>query len=49
MTEQRHKAEQEKRHEPLPVWSNTRPRGNPEPDRRDLERNRERMEALLGR
>jgi hypothetical protein len=36
-------------HEPLPTWRNTRPRGNPEPDQRDLERSRERLEALLGR
>jgi hypothetical protein len=36
-------------HEPLPTWRNTRPRGNPEPDRRDLERSRERFESLLGR
>jgi hypothetical protein len=35
--------------EPLPTWRNTRPRGNPEPDRKDLERSRERFEALLGR
>jgi hypothetical protein len=35
--------------EQLPTWRNTRPRGNPEPDRRDLERSRERFEALLGR
>jgi hypothetical protein len=35
--------------EPLPTWQNTRPRGNPEPDKRDLERSRERFEALLGR
>jgi hypothetical protein len=49
MTEERHTAEQEERHEPLPVWDNTRPRGNPEPDHHDLERSRERMEALLGR
>jgi hypothetical protein len=35
--------------EPLPTWRNTRPRGNPEPDRQDLERSRERFEALLGR
>jgi hypothetical protein len=35
--------------EPLPTWRNTRPRGNPEPDARDLERSRERLEALLGR
>ena len=37
------------KHEPLPTWRNTRPRGNPEPDRRDMERSRERWEALLGR
>jgi hypothetical protein len=35
--------------EQLPTWRNTRPRGNPEPDRQDLERSRERFEALLGR
>jgi hypothetical protein len=35
--------------EPLPTWRNTRPRGNPEPDLQDLERSRERFEALLGR
>jgi hypothetical protein len=35
--------------EPLPTWRNTRPRGNPEPDKRDLQRSRERFEALLGR
>jgi hypothetical protein len=41
--------EQAERHEPLPTWRNTRPRGNPEPDRQDVERGRERLEALLGR
>ena len=35
--------------EPLPTWRNTRPRGNPEPDREDLERSRARFEMLLGR
>jgi hypothetical protein len=35
--------------EALPTWRNTRPRGNPEPDKRDLQRSRERFEALLGR
>jgi hypothetical protein len=35
--------------EPLPTWRNTRPRGNPQPDKQDLERSRERFEALLGR
>jgi hypothetical protein len=37
------------RREPLPTWRNTRPRGNPETDRRDLERSVERFEMLLGR
>jgi hypothetical protein len=35
--------------EPLPTWRNTRPRANQEVDRGDLERSRERFEALLGR
>jgi hypothetical protein len=35
--------------EPLPTWRNTRPRGNPEPDREDLARSRQRFESLLGR
>jgi hypothetical protein len=35
--------------EQLPTWRNTRPRGNPEPDKEDLARSRERFEALLGR
>jgi hypothetical protein len=35
--------------DPLPTWRNTRPRGNPEVDARDLERSRERLEMLLGR
>jgi hypothetical protein len=33
----------------LPTWQNTRPRGNQEPDRRDLERSIEKLEMLLGR
>ena len=40
---------QVEQHEPLPTWRNTRPRGNPEPDRQDVERSRERLEALVGR
>ena len=40
---------QREQQEPLPTWRNTRPRGNPEPDQRDMERSRERLEALLGR
>jgi hypothetical protein len=43
------KARPRQQHEPLPTWKNTRPRGNPEPDERDLARSRERWEALLGR
>jgi hypothetical protein len=39
----------DERREPLPTCRNTRPRGNPEPDRRDLERSVERFEMLLGR
>jgi hypothetical protein len=35
--------------EPLPTWRNTRPRGNQETHKQDLERSRERFEALLGR
>ena len=35
--------------ESVPTWRNTRPRGNPEVDARDLKRSRERFEALLGR
>jgi hypothetical protein len=36
------------RHEHLPTWQKTRPRGNPEIDRADLERSTERLEMLLG-
>jgi hypothetical protein len=36
------------RHEDLPTWRKTRPRGNPEVHRADLERSTERMEMLLG-
>jgi hypothetical protein len=35
--------------EPLPVWRNTRPRANPELDRRDLARSQARMEMVVGR
>jgi hypothetical protein len=38
----------EERHEDLPTWRRTRPRGNPEVDRADLERSTERLEMLLG-
>jgi hypothetical protein len=33
----------------LPTWQNTRPRGNQELDRRDLNRSIEKLEMLLGR
>jgi hypothetical protein len=36
------------RPEDLPTWRRTRPRGNPEVDRADLERSTERLEMLLG-
>jgi hypothetical protein len=36
------------RDEDLPTWRRTRPRGNPEVDRADLERSTERLEMLLG-
>ena len=35
-------------HEDQPTWRKTRPRGNPEVDRADLERSTERLEMLLG-
>jgi hypothetical protein len=35
-------------HDDLPTWRRTRPRGNPEVDRADLERSTERLEMLLG-
>ena len=35
--------------EPLPTWLNTKPRGNPAPDTRDLARSIERFEMVLGR
>jgi len=35
--------------EQLPTWRNTRPRGNPDLDKQDLARSRERFEMLLGR
>lgn len=39
---------EQKRHEELPTWRRTRPRANPEVDRRDLDRSTERLEMLLG-
>jgi len=40
---------QEERREALPVWCNTRPRANPEPDRHDMERSQARLEMVIGR
>ena len=34
--------------DPRRPWTNTRPRGNAEPDRRDVERGIERLAMLLG-
>ncbi len=50
-TTQRHRphvAKNAERHEDLPTWRRTTPRGNPEVDRADLERSTERLEMLLG-
>jgi hypothetical protein len=47
--ERAHAAEPTRGPEPLPIWQNTRPRGNPEPDMDDLVRSRAKLEALLGR
>jgi hypothetical protein len=40
--------ERAQRHEDLPTWRRTRPPGNPEVHRADLERSTERLEMLLG-
>jgi hypothetical protein len=37
------------RDEPVPIWQNTRPRGNPEPDLDDVGRSRAKLESVLGR
>ena len=47
--EQADAADATRRDEPLPVWENTRPRGNPEPDLDDVGRSRAKLEAVLGR
>ena len=39
----------EPRNKTLPTWKKTRPPGNQDVDRRDLERGLERMETVLGR
>lgn len=43
-----HVAKRAERQDDLPTWRKTRPRGNPEVDRADLERSTERLEMLLG-
>jgi hypothetical protein len=40
--------ERVERHEDLPTWRRTRPRGNQEIHRPDMERSTERLEMLLG-
>jgi hypothetical protein len=40
--------ERAERHDDLPTWRRTTPRGNPEVDRADLARSTERLEMLLG-
>jgi hypothetical protein len=40
--------ERAQKHDELPTWRRTSPRGNPEVDRADLERSTERLEMLLG-
>lgn len=35
--------------EPVPPWRNTKPRGNPDRDERDVARSIERFEMVLGR
>jgi hypothetical protein len=47
--EQADAADAKHRDEPVPVWENTRPRGNPEPDLDDVGRSRAKLEAVLGR
>jgi hypothetical protein len=46
--EQARATERPKRHDDLPTWRKTTPRGNPEIHRADLERSTERLEMLLG-
>jgi hypothetical protein len=43
-----HVGKRAERQDDLPTWRKTRPRGNPEVDRADLERSTERLEMLLG-
>ena len=36
------------REQPVPIWQNTKPRGNPEPNLDDVGRSRAKLEAVLG-
>lgn len=40
---------QETEQESVPIWQKTRPRGNPEREQSDVDRAREKWEAVLGR
>ena len=46
--EARQKDQQPREERPEEVWDRTSPRGNQEPDRHDVERGAERLEALVG-
>jgi hypothetical protein len=46
--ERAHSHKRGHRHEDVPTWRRTTPRGNPEIDRADLARSTERLEMLLG-
>ena len=47
--EQADAADATHRDETVPIWQNTKPRGNPEPDMDDVGRSRAKLEAVLGR
>lgn len=47
-SDQQRANERVERHEDLPTWRRTRPRGNQEIHRPDMERSTERLEMLLG-
>ena len=49
MKQQLNPQQEKEPREALPVWRNTRPRANPEPDRHDLERSQARLEMVIGR
>jgi hypothetical protein len=47
--EQADAADATHRDEHVPIWQNTKPRGNPEADLDDVGRSRAKLEAVLGR